>query len=111
LQAGAQGYLLKDVKPNELLNAIRTIHSGQKYVPPDVGAKLVQRMSNPELSEREREVLQAMAKGMSNQEIGAALNIGESTVKSHVNRILSKLGVHDRTQAVIVALKRGIITL
>jgi two-component system, NarL family, response regulator len=111
LQAGAQGYLLKDVKPNELLNAIRTIHSGQKYVPPDVGAKLVQRMSNPELSEREREVLQAMTKGMSNQEIGAALNIGESTVKSHVNRILSKLGVHDRTQAVIVALKRGIITL
>jgi two-component system, NarL family, response regulator len=111
LQAGAQGYLLKDAKPNELLNAIRTIHSGQKYVPPDVGAKLVQRMSNPELSEREREVLQAMTKGMSNQEIGAALNIGESTVKSHVNRILSKLGVHDRTQAVIVALKRGIITL
>jgi two-component system, NarL family, response regulator len=111
LQAGAQGYLLKDAKPTELLNAIRTIHSGQKYVPPEVGAKLVQRMSNPELSERELSVLRLMAQGMSNLEIGAALNIGESTVKSHVNRILSKLGVNDRTQAVIVAIKRGIVSL
>jgi two-component system, NarL family, response regulator len=111
LQAGAQGYLLKDAKPNELLNAIRIIHSGQKYVPPEVGAKLVQRMGNPELSERELSVLRLMAQGMSNLEIGAALNIGESTVKSHVNRILSKLGVNDRTQAVIVAIKRGIVSL
>jgi two-component system, NarL family, response regulator len=111
LQAGAQGYLLKDAKPNELLNAIRTIHSGQKYVPPEVGAKLVQRMSNPKLSDRELDVLRLMAQGMSNQEIGAALNVGESTVKSHVNRILSKLGVSDRTQAVIVAIKRGIVSL
>ncbi len=111
LQAGAQGYLLKDAKPNELLNGIRTIHSGQKYVPPDVGAKLLQRMRNPELSERELEVLRSMAQGMSNQEIGAVLCIGESTVKSHVNRILSKLGVSDRTQAVIVSVKRGIVSL
>jgi two-component system, NarL family, response regulator len=111
LQAGAQGYLLKDAKPNELLNAIRTIHHGQKYVPPEVGAKLVQRMSNPELSERELAVLRLVAQGMSNLEIGAALNIGESTVKSHVNRILSKLSVNDRTQAVIVAIKRGIVSL
>jgi two-component system, NarL family, response regulator len=65
LQAGAQGYLLKDAKPHELLNAIRTIHSGQKYVPPEVGAKLVQRMSNPELSERELDVLRLMAQGRS----------------------------------------------
>jgi two-component system, NarL family, response regulator len=111
LQAGAQGYLLKDAKPPELLNAIRMIHSGQKYVPPEVGAKLVQRMSNPELSERELDVLRLMAQGMSNQGIGTALNVGESTVKSHVNRILSKLGVNDRTQAVIVAIKRGIVQL
>ncbi len=111
LQAGAQGYLLKDAKPNELLNAIRTVHSGQKYIPPDVGAKLVQRMSNPELSDREREVLRLIAQGMSNLEIGTVLNIGESTVKSHVNRILSKLGVNDRTQAVIVSVKRGIVSL
>jgi two-component system, NarL family, response regulator len=111
LQSGAAGYLLKDAKPNELLNAIRTIHSGQKYVPPEVGAKLVQRMSNPVLSERELDVLRLMAQGMSNQEIGTALSVGESTVKSHVNRILSKLGVSDRTQAVIVSVKRGIVSL
>ena len=111
LQAGAQGYLLKDAKPHELLNAIRTIHSGQKFVPPEVGAKLVQRMNNPELSERELDVLRLMAQGMNNLDIAAALNIGESTVKSHVNRILSKLGVSDRTQAVIVAIKRGIVYL
>lgn len=111
LQAGAQGYLLKDAKFNELLNAIRMVHRGQQYIPPGVGAKLVQRMSNPELSERELEVLRSMAQGMSNSDIAAALMIGESTVKSHVNRILSKLGVNDRTQAVIVAIKRGIVSL
>ncbi|MHC5771290.1 MAG: response regulator [Nostoc sp.] len=111
LQAGAQGYLLKDAKPGELLNAIRAIHNGQKYIPPEVGAKLLQRMTNPELSERELEVLRLMAQGMGNQEIGTALIIGESTVKSHVNRILSKLGVSDRTQAVITAVKRGIVSL
>ncbi|MBD2534341.1 response regulator transcription factor [Nostoc flagelliforme FACHB-838] len=111
LQAGAQGYLLKDSKLGELLNAIRAIHSGQKYIPPEVGAKLLQRISNPELSERELEVLRLMAQGMGNQEIGTALIIGESTVKSHINRILSKLGVSDRTQAVITAVKRGIVSL
>ncbi|QLE53174.1 response regulator transcription factor (plasmid) [Nostoc sp. C057] len=111
LQAGAQGYLLKDSKLGELLNAIRAIHNGQKYIPPEVGAKLLQRMTNPELSERELEVLRLMAQGMGNQEIGTALSIGESTVKSHVNRILSKLGVSDRTQAVITAVKRGIVSL
>ncbi len=111
LQAGAKGYLLKETEPDELLNAIRAIHRGQQYIPPDVGAKLVQRLSNPVLSERELAVLRAMAQGMSNAEIAAALSIGEGTVKSHVNRILSKLDVNDRTQAVIVAVKRGIVNL
>ncbi|WP_460201079.1 response regulator transcription factor [Scytonema sp. NUACC21] len=111
LHAGAKGYLLKDAKPNELLNAIRTVHCAQQYIPPDVGAKLVQRMSHPELSERELEVLRLMTRGMSNLDISTALNISESTVKSHVNRILSKLGVTGRTQAVIVAVKRGIASL
>jgi two-component system, NarL family, response regulator len=111
LQAGAKGYLLKETEPDELLNAIRTVHRGQKYIPPDVGAKLVQRLSNPELSERELAVLRSMAQGMSNAEIAAALSIGEGTVKSHVNRILNKLDVSDRTQAVIVAVKRGIVNL
>jgi two-component system, NarL family, response regulator len=111
LQAGAKGYLLKETEPDELLNAIRTVHRGQQYIPPDVGAKLVQRLSNPELSERELEVLRSLAQGMSNAEIAAALSIGEGTVKSHVNRILNKLDVSDRTQAVIVAVKRGIVSL
>ena len=111
LQAGAQGYLLKDAKPNELLNAIRIVHNGQQYVSLTVARKLVERMNNPVLSERELEVLRLMAQGLSNQDIGTALNIGESTVKSHVTRILSKLEVSDRTQAVIVAVKRGLVNL
>lgn len=111
LHAGAQGYLLKDTKSHEVLNAIRTVARGQQYIPPDVGAKLVQRLNNPELRERELAVLGLIAQGMSNLEIGTALSISENTVKTHVNRILSKLGVSDRTQAVIVAVKRGIVSL
>ena len=111
LQSGAKGYLLKDSQPSELLSAIRIVHRGQQYIPPDVGAKLAQRLHNPELSARESEVLHALAQGLNNADIADALNIGESTVKSHVNRILSKLGVNDRTQAVIVAVKRGIVSL
>ena len=111
LRVGAQGYLLKDAKPNELLNAIRMVHSGQQYVSPAVASKLVKRMKNPILSERELEVLRLMAQGLSNQDIGTALNIGESTVKSHVTHILSKLGVSDRTQAVIVSIRRGLVSL
>jgi two-component system, NarL family, response regulator len=111
LQAGAKGYLLKETEPDELVNAIRTVHRGRQYIPPDVGAKLAQRLSNPELSERELAVLHSLAQGMSNADIAAALSIGEGTVKSHVNRILNKLDVSDRTQAVIVAVKRGIVSL
>jgi DNA-binding NarL/FixJ family response regulator len=111
LRAGAKGYLLKDSKLSELRTAIRTIHSGQQYIPSHVGAKLVQRMNNPELTDRELEVLQLVAQGMNNLAIGAALNITESTVKSNINRILSKLGAKDRTQATIIALKRGIASL
>lgn len=111
LQAGAQGYLLKDTEADELLNAIRTVHSGRKYISPEVGLKLAERMSNPELSEREFEVLRLIAEGMNNLGIATALSIGESTVKTHVNRILNKLDVSDRTQAVIVAAKRGLVNL
>ena len=111
LRAGAKGYLLKDAEPDELLVAIRTVHSGKKYIPPDIGAKLAQRMSNPQLSDRELEVVRLMAAGKSTQEISAALSIAESTVKFHVNNILSKLGVSDRTQAIVAALKRGIVSI
>jgi two-component system NarL family response regulator len=111
LRAGAKGYLLKDAEPDELLVAIRTVHSGKKYIPPDIGAKLAQRVSNPQLSDRELEVLRLMVAGMSTQEISTAVSIAESTVKFHVNNILSKLGVNDRTQAVIAAVKRGIVNI
>lgn len=111
LRAGAKGYLLKDSEPEELLTAIRTVTKGQQYIPLNVAAKLVQRMTAPELSGRELEVLQLVGQGMSNQEISTALNISESTVKTHINRILSKLDVKDRTHAAIIALKRGIASL
>ncbi|MBD2463574.1 response regulator transcription factor [Oscillatoria sp. FACHB-1407] len=111
LQAGSKGYLLKDCKPSELRTAIRTVHTGKQYIPSHVGAKLAQRINNPALTEREIEVLRLVAQGMSNLEIGSTLNITESTVKSNVNRILSKLGVKDRTQATLIALKRGIASL
>lgn len=111
LQAGAKGYLLKDIKISQLMDAIRKVAAGQKYIPPEVGAKLAERMSQPQLSEREREVLQLIAQGKMNQAIATELHISESTVKFHINRIFSKLGVSDRTQAVLIAVKRGVTNL
>ena len=111
LKAGARGYLLKDITAEELLNAIRIVHQGEKYVPPQVALKLAERLLNLELTKRELELLQLMVIGKSNSEIGAALSITESTVKFHVNNILTKLQVSDRTSAVIVALKRGLARL
>jgi two-component system, NarL family, response regulator len=111
LQAGAKGYLLKDAEPDELLQAIRTVARGKNYIPPTVAAQLEKRMNSPELSDREFEVLRLIAKGKNNQEIGGTLFITEGTVKFHVNNILGKLGVHDRTQAALLALKRGMVKL
>ncbi|MEM7595386.1 MAG: response regulator transcription factor [Cyanobacteria bacterium P01_A01_bin.83] len=111
LQAGARGYLLKDSKMVELINAVRQIHAGKKYIPPAVGAKLAERISRPKLSDREREVLQLMTEGQTNQDIANELCITQSTVKFHINNIFSKLGVGDRTQAVLIAIKRGITNL
>ncbi len=111
LRSGAKGYLIKDADPEELLTAIRAVNKGQQYIPPQVGAKLVERMASPELSDRELEVLQLIAIGKSTQAISTALHITERTVNFHINHILSKLGVSDRTQAVIVALRRGIVFL
>lgn len=111
LQAGAKGYLLKDATAEELLDAIRMVHQGKKYIPPQVAMKLAERLNSCELTQRELEVLQLLAIGKSNQEISAALSITERTAKFHVNNILNKLGAGDRTQAVIVALKRGLVRL
>ena len=111
LQIGARGYILKDAPLDELLKAIRVVHAGRQYIPPEVGAKLAERLNRPHLSERERDVLQLMAQGKSNQNIAESLYISENTVKYHVNNILSKLEVSDRTQAVLMALRRGIANL
>jgi two-component system, NarL family, response regulator len=108
LQAGAKGYLLKDSKMVELIEAIRTLHAGQRYIPAAVGAKLAERMTQPQLSDRELEVLRLMSAGKTNQDICADLYISESTVKFHINNIFSKLGVSDRTHAIVIAIQRGI---
>jgi DNA-binding NarL/FixJ family response regulator len=111
LQAGAQGYLLKDATAEELLEAIRIVHQGRKYIPQSVATKLAERLMSHKLTSRESEILQLLAIGKSNQEIAAALSISERTVKFHINNIFTKLGVSDRTQAVIHALKRGLVRL
>lgn len=111
LKAGAQGYLLKDMGRDELLEAIRAVHNGQRRVPSRVTRRLAERMPDSELTPREMDVLGLIATGKSNKEIGIALGITEPTVKVHVVNLLGKLGVSDRTRAVTVALERGIIHL
>jgi len=111
LTAGARGYLLKaDVNQN-LLDAIRAVHAGRKRVHPQVAAEIAEYTGKESLSAREIEVLTLIAKGNANKEIGARLFIGEDTVKRHVTTILAKLEANDRTHAVTIALKRGIIDL
>ncbi len=109
LQAGAQGYLLKDMFFEELEDAIRKVHAGARRIPSLVAERLAERMAGSDLTGRELEVLEEIVRGKSNKEIANVLRITESTVKSHINNILSKLGVSDRTQAATTALQRGII--
>ncbi len=109
LQGGAKGYLLKGAPREELLECIRTVSAGQSHIAPAVASKLAERFSKPGLTDRELEVLSLVADGKSNQEIGALLHIGEGTVKVHVNHILDKMGVNNRTAAGVSALERGLI--
>lgn len=109
LQAGAKGYILKDTPLDEIVRAIHTVHSGKNYIPPQVGAKLAERFTQPQLSDREQEVLCLVAQGKCNLAIAAELNVTEGTVKFHINNIFSKLGVSGRTQATLVAIKRGLV--
>ena len=111
LEAGAQAYLLKGMSHHDLVNAIRRVHAGLKYLPASVSKSLAERPPHSELSARELEVLELIVKGRSNREIGEALGISEATVKWHVNIILSRLNVSDRTQATVAALQRGIVHL
>jgi DNA-binding NarL/FixJ family response regulator len=111
LQAGAQGYLLKDTFREELLEAIRAVNDGKRRIPGPVATRLADRIGGSELTGREIEVLALIVKGRSNREIASSLAITEGTVKGHVNNILSKLGVADRTQAATTAIQRGIVHL
>jgi len=111
LEAGAQAYLLKDMLCDEILAAIRAVHAGQRRIPTAVGTRLADRVTGMHLSDREQRVLELVATGKSNKEIAAALEITEATVKGHMTNILGKLGVTDRTQAVITALRRGLVHL
>ena len=111
MQAGARAYMLKDSLDRELLETIRAVHAGKKFVSPDVSYKLAEHVTDDALTKTEISVLQLIAQGKANKEIARVLSSSEATVKWQVRTILSKLGVQDRTHAAIVGLKRGIIDL
>lgn len=111
LEAGARGYLLKTAPAKELVEVIRQTHAGKKRIPADVAARLVQHMGEEALTPREVEVLKYLAEGNKNKAIGERLFISEETVKVHIRHIMEKLGANDRTQAVAIAIRRGIIQL
>jgi two-component system NarL family response regulator len=111
IKTGAKAYLLKDTARDALVETVRRVHAGETYLPPQLAAKLAERVSGEALSPREVEVLQRMAVGKSNKEIGAELFISEGTVKTHLKSIFSKLDVVSRTEAVATATRRGFIQL
>jgi DNA-binding NarL/FixJ family response regulator len=111
LKAGARGYLLKSVPPQQILDTIRQVHAGKKVVPAEIAAGLAEHLGDETLSQREVEVLQQVAAGRRNRDIAARLFIAEETVKVHLRHIMDKLGANDRTQSVTIAARRGIIRL
>jgi len=111
LEAGAQGYVIKGMPYQTLVEALQRVHTGGRFLPPPVARALASRMPDSELSAREQEVLSLLASGKSNKDIASTLGISEATVKTHINSLLSKLGVSDRTQAATTALQRGIVHL
>lgn len=111
LQAGARGYMLKNMPPSELLDVIRQVHAGKKRIPPAIASQLAEHLSDETLTEREIEVLREVAGGNRNRNIAEKLFISEETVKVHIKHIMEKLGAADRTQAVAIGVRRGIIQL
>jgi len=107
--AGAQGYLLKSTTQQEMIEAIKTVASGGRYFPAHIASRLAQRMSRSNLTVRENEILEMMAKGLTNKQIGTALNISANTARNHVNNIIEKLDVADRTEAVTTAIQQGLL--
>jgi DNA-binding NarL/FixJ family response regulator len=111
LEAGARGYMLKSMPPKDLVEGIRQVHAGKKRIPPQLAAQLAEHMSDEALTTREIEVLRQIAEGNRNRDIGEKLFITEETVKVHIKHIMEKLGASDRTQAIAIAIRRGIIHL
>jgi DNA-binding NarL/FixJ family response regulator len=111
LEAGARGYILKSMPPKELVEVIRQVHAGKKRIPPQLAAQLAEHLSDEDLTAREIEVLSQIAGGNRNRDIAEKLFITEETVKVHIKHIMDKLGANDRTQAVAIGLRRGIIQL
>jgi DNA-binding NarL/FixJ family response regulator len=111
LAAGARGYVLKSMPPGELADVVRQIHAGKKRIPKEIAAQLAEHMSDEALTPRERDVLQHVAGGNRNKDIAERLFISEETVKVHIKHIMEKLGARDRTEAVAIAVRRGIIQL
>ena len=111
LESGARGYMLKSMPPKELVEVIRQVHAGKKRIPPQLAAQLAEHMSDEALTEREVEVLGQIAGGNRNRDIAEQLFISEETVKVHIKHIMEKLGASDRTQAVAIGIRRGIIQL
>jgi DNA-binding NarL/FixJ family response regulator len=111
LEAGAQGYVIKGMPYQTLVEALQKVHSGRRFVPPPVERALAARMPDSELSSREMEVLRLLMSGKKNKDIASLLGITEATVKSHVSAILMRLNVNDRTEAVVTALRRGLVHL
>jgi DNA-binding NarL/FixJ family response regulator len=109
IRAGARGYLLKDARRAEVLNAIRRVHAGETLLPPELTAKLAQRVTIESLTDRESAVLALLADGKSNREIGSEIHVEESTVKTHLKSIFTKLHVMSRTEAISVAIRRGLL--
>jgi DNA-binding NarL/FixJ family response regulator len=109
LEAGARGYLLKNMPPDDLLQGVRDVHAGKKRIPPQVAARLTEHLGEEGLTTRELQVLEQLASGSRNREIANHLFISEETVKIHVKHILEKLGARDRTEAVAIAVRRGFI--
>ncbi len=110
MRAGASGFVLKDMPLDRLLTAIRTVHDGEQYIPPEIAVRVGERLP-AQLSPRELDVLQMLSRGLSNKEIGSELGVAEGTVKIHITNIFTKLGVSDRTKALLVAIKRGIVNV
>ena len=111
LKAGAKAYLLKGMTSEDLIATIRTVHEGKSHIPAPIAEKLAERMGAEELTPREFDVLEQIVRGKSNKEIATELDVSEATVKTHINSLLGKLGVTDRTQAATAAIQRGIVPL